>query len=67
MLAVVLCVWGMFRMAGVIERLLGKTGIVVMTRILGMLLASAVHSVYFGRVNRFWDCRRVNPAPIIRL
>ena len=40
MLAVVLCVWGMFRMAGVIERLLGKTGIVVMTRILGMLLAA---------------------------
>lgn len=40
MLLVVLCAYIFFRAAGVIERALGRTGIVVITRLLGMLLAA---------------------------
>jgi len=40
MLAVLGVVFTLFLMAGLLERLLGKTGIVVVTRLLGMLLAA---------------------------
>jgi len=40
MLAVLVVVLAMFLMSGVLERLLGKTGINVVTRLLGMLLAA---------------------------
>ena len=40
MAAVLICVLGMFLMAGVLERLLGRVGINVVTRLLGMLLAA---------------------------
>ena len=40
MLAVVALVFGLFLAAGLIERLLGATGIEVVTRLLGMLLAA---------------------------
>ncbi len=40
MLAVVAIAFLMFLAAGVIERALGRTGIVVITRLLGMLLAA---------------------------
>ena len=40
MAAVLVCVLGMFLMAGVLERLLGRVGINVVTRLLGMLLAA---------------------------
>lgn len=40
MIAVVLVALGMFLAAGVIERALGRTGILVSTRLLGMLLAA---------------------------
>ncbi|MEI4486484.1 MarC family protein [Frigidibacter sp. MR17.14] len=40
MLAVLGCVMGMFLLAGAIERLLGRTGTLVVTRLLGMLLAA---------------------------
>lgn len=40
MLLVVACAYIFFLMAGFIERLLGRTGIVVVTRLLGMLLAA---------------------------
>ncbi|MEM7296170.1 MAG: MarC family protein [Pseudomonadota bacterium] len=40
MLATVGCVLALFLASGVIERLLGKTGITVVTRLLGMLLAA---------------------------
>ncbi|MEM6308370.1 MAG: MarC family protein, partial [Pseudomonadota bacterium] len=40
MCSVVMLVWLFFLSAGVIERLLGATGIVVVTRLLGMLLAA---------------------------
>lgn len=40
MVVVVASVYVFFRMAGLIERLLGGTGIIVVTRLLGMLLAA---------------------------
>ena len=40
MVGVVLVSLGFFRLSGVIERLLGRIGIVVITRLLGMLLAA---------------------------
>lgn len=40
MIAVVVCAYLFFRAAGMIERALGRTGIVVITRLLGMLLAA---------------------------
>ena len=40
MIGVVLVSLGFFRLSGVIERLLGRIGIVVITRLLGMLLAA---------------------------
>jgi multiple antibiotic resistance protein len=40
MLAVLACVLGMFMLAGPIERALGRTGTMVVTRLLGMLLAA---------------------------
>ncbi len=40
MAAVLVCVLGMFLMAGVLERLLGRVGTNVVTRLLGMLLAA---------------------------
>ncbi|MEI4470443.1 MarC family protein [Frigidibacter sp. MR17.24] len=40
MLAVLACVMVMFLLAGPIERLLGRTGTLVVTRLLGMLLAA---------------------------
>ena len=40
MLAVVLLVFLLFMIASPLERLLGKTGINVVTRLLGMLLAA---------------------------
>lgn len=49
MLAVVALTFVMFLSAGLIERLLGRTGIVVVTRLLGMLLAAlAVQFVIDG-------------------
>jgi multiple antibiotic resistance protein len=40
MLIVIAMVFAMFMAAGLLERLLGKTGINVVTRLLGMLLAA---------------------------
>jgi multiple antibiotic resistance protein len=40
MVGVVLVSLGFFRLSGLIERLLGRIGIVVITRLLGMLLAA---------------------------
>ena len=40
MVGVLLIALAFFLMAGVIERALGKTGITVVTRLLGMLLAA---------------------------
>jgi multiple antibiotic resistance protein len=40
MAAVLACVLGMFLLGGMIERVLGPTGIMVVTRLLGMLLAA---------------------------
>jgi multiple antibiotic resistance protein len=40
MILVVASAYLFFLMAGMIERLLGRTGIVVVTRLLGMLLAA---------------------------
>jgi multiple antibiotic resistance protein len=40
MIAVIAVVLSLFAMAGLIERLLGRTGILVVTRLLGMLLAA---------------------------
>lgn len=40
MAAVLVCVLAMFLLAGVLERLLGRVGINVVTRLLGMLLAA---------------------------
>lgn len=40
MMTVIAMVFAMFMLAGVLERLLGKTGINVVTRLLGMLLAA---------------------------
>ncbi|MGB1234806.1 MAG: MarC family protein [Planktomarina sp.] len=40
MLGVLFATWCMFMLAGPMERALGKTGIIVVTRLLGMLLAA---------------------------
>ncbi len=49
MLAVIACVMAFFLLAGPIERLLGRTGTIVVTRLLGMLLAAlAVQFVLDG-------------------
>jgi multiple antibiotic resistance protein len=40
MLAVLGCVFALFLMAGPLERVLGRTGTMVVTRLLGMLLAA---------------------------
>ncbi len=40
MIAVVVVSFGFFMAAGLIERALGRTGILVITRLLGMLLAA---------------------------
>ncbi|WP_339106961.1 MarC family protein [Thioclava sp. GXIMD4216] len=40
MLAVLLCVMASFAIAAPVERLLGRTGVMVVTRLLGMLLAA---------------------------
>ena len=49
MLAVIALVWLLFQFAGAMERLLGATGINVVTRLLGMLLAAlAVQFVLDG-------------------
>jgi multiple antibiotic resistance protein len=40
MVAVLVVVYVLFRMGGLIERVLGHTGIVVVTRLLGILLAA---------------------------
>ncbi len=40
MAAVILCVFALFLMAGPLERMLGETGVKVITRLLGMLLAA---------------------------
>ena len=47
--AVLLVVYGFFLTAGLLERILGRTGINVVTRVLGMLLAAlAVQFVLDG-------------------
>lgn len=52
MAAVIVCVLGMFLLAGVIERLLGQVGINVITRLLGMLLAAlSVQFVLNGMID----------------
>lgn len=49
MISVVACAFVMFRLAGPIERALGRTGTMVMTRLLGLLLAAlAVQFVLDG-------------------
>lgn len=52
MVAVIGCVFALFLMAGVLERAFGKTGINVITRLLGMLLAAlSVQFVLDGMSN----------------
>ncbi len=51
-LAVLVVVLGMFLVAGLLERLLGRTGVLVATRLLGMLLAAlAVQFILEGLQN----------------
>ena len=55
MLAVIALVWLLFQMAGAMERMLGATGINVVTRLLGMLLAAlAVQFVLDGISAMAW-------------
>ena len=37
--------WGLFRAGGLVERMLGHTGVVVLTRLLGILLAALAYFV----------------------
>lgn len=47
-LVVAICVWGSFSMAKPIARILGKTGINVMTRLMGLILAALSIEVMAG-------------------